>query len=163
MWFELWQRVLNWFGGDKKSSGHDQPVSFRESEPQLQDMTMNDVGSSNLQVGQNNGQVKFVNLKQERNVRVVHQHFYNSQPPQDQRPANPATANKEVIKLTEEQKTVYLELKQLTGEGYETVMVFMEREFKTRLIAKVDGKDLFRVRKYVAKMLEVQKNMRTPA
>lgn len=75
MWFALQQRMLNWMSGDRRSAKGVCPDELRISEPVLtghQPLHMEHVGNANVQVGQNNGSVRVVHLKQERNVTHIH-------------------------------------------------------------------------------------------
>lgn len=88
MWVEFRQLIVGWFGSDKKSATVANPGDFRISEPVLSEapnvpgLNMQGVGSGNVQIGQNNGTVRVVNLQQEsRENSVTHIHVYGESEP----------------------------------------------------------------------------------
>lgn len=135
MWVEIRQRISGWLGSDRSATRTDQD-DFRISEPVLShapDMHMQDVGKGNVQIGQNNGQVRVVTLKQERNVTNIHYH----------KEAEPAP----VEMMSAQQKEVFAMICRLPNS--DSTYAFMERSFGTRMVMDLQPSQVLRVRRYV--------------
>lgn len=142
MWFALRQRVLSWLSVEGRSEMGVRSEEFRTSEPVLaepQSQHMEHVGEGNVQVGQNNGSVRFVNLSQERNI--THIHVYGDSEPQpiETKPSLTTPEQREVLAL----------IRQLHGKRKESVFVFIKREFGTEMVMDLQPSQVLRVRRYV--------------
>jgi len=150
MWFAFCQRLLSWFGvrGNRVESVS-KSEDFRTSEPVLTDsldLQMGHVGNANVQVGQNSGSVKVVNLKQER---VTHIHVYGGS---EGRQDNAAKSSAPISQTTPEQREVLRLMRQLRSR--ESTYAFMQKNFGTKMVIDLKPGELIRVRKYVESINE---------
>ena len=135
MWVEIRQRISGWLGNNRSATRTGQN-DFRISEPVLSDVPdvrMQDVGNGNVQIGQNNGQVRVVNLKQERNVTNIHYHKEPEFTPAEM--------------MSPQQKEVFAMICRLRNS--ESTYAFMEKTFGTRMVMDLQPSQLLRVRRYV--------------
>lgn len=153
-WF---QHLMNWVGVNRCAPDLDGRPAAEPGQPrERQDQSMRDTGSGNVQIGQAGGNVRVVHLNQHRHVtQVVHQHFYptaaagtSSQAPASAPAAQPPAAN-DGIKLTPEQREVYVLMRKLHGREYNRVVSFMREQLGTGLVHQLHGKELYRLRRYV--------------
>ncbi|MBF5006384.1 hypothetical protein [Diaphorobacter caeni] len=150
------QRVLGWLGGGGDRSNA-RPDDFRVSEPVLTyPLHMDNVGNGNLQVGQNNGSVRVVHLKQERNV--THIHVYG-----EQDPTEPEDEQFDYgVKATPAQREVMLMIRQLPKPM--TVYKFMEEKFNTQFVLDLESEQVRIVKSFVEPIIdELNKSQRENA
>lgn len=70
MLVELIQRISGWWGGGGQSDARKREDDFRASEPVLHELSVTKGSTANVLVGQVNGSVRVVHLKQERHVTI---------------------------------------------------------------------------------------------
>ena len=135
MLVELIQRFSGWWSGrvDTRKRAED----FRASEPVLHELSVTDSSTANVLVGQVNGTVRVVHLKQERHVTI---HKYAA-------PELPASTDKR--KQTPEQLKVYRAMRALPRSHQAGVLQFMQREFGSKRFTDISGRSLQRVALYI--------------
>ena len=138
MLVELIQRISGWWdSGKSRIDARQRAEDFRASEPVLHELSISDGSTNNVLVGQVNGTVRVVHLKQERHVTI---HKYAA-------PEPPASMDKR--KQTPEQLKVYRALRTLPRSHQTGVLQFMQREFGTKRFTDISGRSLQRVALYI--------------
>ena len=134
MWVELIQRMAGWFGAGGTVTTGTRVEDFRVSEPVFNELTMSDSSKAGVQVGQVNGSVRVVHLKQERHI-TNHVHVYGE----------PDPASKSLT--SSEQRDVLQMIRALRNS--DSTFAFMEKTFGTKFVMDLQPSQLLRVRRYV--------------